>query len=255
MQQAAASFFQQLPPEQWFWLMLCALLIGLAKAGVKGMGMFAVPVMAAVFGGKTSVGLVLPLLSMADVFAVSYYNRHAEWKYVWRLLPAAILGVGIGIWVGFVVDDEAFKGLIAIIIISSLVLMVVQEYVALPDKLVGSWGVASLFGVLGGFSTMIGNAAGAIMAVYLLATRIPKNSFIGTTAWFFMIINLFKFPFHIFVWGTISWKSFLLDLAALPAITVGVFAGIQIVKFIPEKTFRYFVIVMTFVISLRLLLT
>ena len=234
--------------------MLCALLIGLAKAGVKGMGMFAVPIMAAVFGGKTSAGLVLPLLSMADVFAVSYYNRHAEWKYVWRLLPAAVLGVGIGIWVGYVVDDEAFKGLIAIIIISSLVLMVVQEYVALPDKLVGSWGVASLFGVLGGFSTMIGNAAGAIMAVYLLATRIPKNSFIGTTAWFFMIINLFKFPFHIFIWGTITWKSFLLDLTALPAIALGVFAGIQIVKFIPEKAFRYFVIVMTFVISLRLLL-
>ena len=254
MQQSGTSFWEQLTPEQWFWLMLCALLIGLAKAGVKGMGMFAVPIMAAVFGGKTSAGLVLPLLSMADVFAVSYYNRHAEWKYVWRLLPAAVLGVGIGIWVGYVVDDEAFKGLIAIIIISSLVLMVVQEYAALPDKLVGSWGVASLFGVLGGFSTMIGNAAGAIMAVYLLATRIPKNSFIGTTAWFFMIINLFKFPFHIFIWGTITWKSFLLDLTALPAIALGVFAGIQIVKFIPEKAFRYFVIVMTFVISLRLLL-
>lgn len=219
------------------------------------MGMFAVPIMAAVFGGKASAGLVLPLLSMADVFAVSYYNRHAEWKYIRRLLPAAILGVGIGIWVGYAIDDEAFTGLIAIIIISSLALMVVQEYYALSDKLVGSWGVASIFGVLGGFSTMIGNAAGAIMAVYLLATRIPKNSFIGTAAWFFMIINLFKFPFHIFIWGTITRESFLTDLVALPAIVLGVFLGIQIVKFIPEKAFRYFVIVMTFIISLKLLLS
>lgn len=233
--------------------MFCAFLIGMAKAGVKGTGMFAIPIMAAVFGGKASAGLVLPLLSMADVFAVSYYNRHAEWKYIWRLLPAAVLGVGIGIWVGHVVDDEAFTGLIAVIIIGSLVLMVAQEFSALPGKLVGSWGVASVFGVLGGFSTMIGNAAGAIMAVYLLATRIPKNSFIGTTAWFFMIINLFKFPFHIFIWGTITRKSFLLDLAALPAILLGVFLGILIVKIIPEKAFRYFVIVMTFIISLRLL--
>lgn len=216
--------------------------------------MFAVPIMAAVFGGKTSVGLLLPLLSMADVFAVSYYNRHAEWKYIWRLLPAAVVGVGIGIWVGYIVDDDAFDGLIAIIIISSLVLMIVQEYTTLSDKLISSWAVASIFGVLGGFSTMIGNAAGTIMAVYLLATRIPKNNFIGTTAWFFLIINLFKFPFHIFIWGTITAKSFLFDLAALPAIVLGVFLGIRIVRFIPEKAFRYFVIVMTFIISLRLLL-
>ncbi|MCB0547807.1 MAG: sulfite exporter TauE/SafE family protein [Phaeodactylibacter sp.] len=254
MQQAIASYFQQLSPEQWFWLFFCALLIGLAKAGVKGTGMFAVPIMAAVFGGKTSVGLLLPLLSMADVFAVSYYNRHAEWKYIWRLLPAAVVGVGIGIWVGYIVDDDAFDGLIAIIIISSLVLMIVQEYTTLSDKLISSWAVASIFGVLGGFSTMIGNAAGTIMAVYLLATRIPKNNFIGTTAWFFLIINLFKFPFHIFIWGTITAKSFLFDLAALPAIVLGVFLGIRIVRFIPEKAFRYFVIVMTFIISLRLLL-
>lgn len=254
MLQKSISFLGHLPPEQWFWLMFCALLIGLAKAGVKGTGMFAVPIMAAVFGGKASVGLVLPLLSMADVFAVSYYNRHAEWKYIWRLLPAAVLGVGIGIWVGYKVEDEFFTGMIAVIIISSLVLMVIQEFSALSDKLVGSWGVASVFGVLGGFSTMIGNAAGTIMAVYLLATRIPKNSFIGTTAWFFLIINLFKFPFHIFIWETITTESFLIDLAALPAIITGVFLGIQIVKYIPEKAFRYFVIIMTFIISLRLLL-
>lgn len=244
-----------MPPEHWLWLMLCALLIGMAKAGVKGMGMIAVPIMAAVFGGKVSAGLVLPMLSMADIFAVSYYNRHAEWRYIWRLLPAAVLGAGVGIWVGYVVNDEVFKGLIAVIILSSLVLMLLQERTALPSKLVSSWGFASLFGILGGFSTMIGNAAGPLMAVYLLSTRIPKNSFIGTAAWFFLIINLFKFPFHILIWGTITWKSFLIDLAALPAIVLGVFVGIRIVKAISEKAFRHFVIVMTFLISLRLLLT
>ncbi|MCO6479236.1 MAG: sulfite exporter TauE/SafE family protein [Phaeodactylibacter sp.] len=254
MQQAAASFFQQLPPEQWFWLMFCAFLIGMAKAGVKGLGMFVVPIMAAVFGGKPSVGLVLPLLSMADVFAVSYYNRHAEWKYIWRLLPAAAAGLGIGIAVGYYMDDASFESLIAIIVIGSLVLMILQERYALSGKLVSSWGFSSIFGVLGGFTTMVGNAAGPIMAVYLLATRIPKNSFIGTTAWFFLIVNLLKYPFHIFLWGTITLESFLMDLATLPAIILGVFLGIQVVKFIPEKAFRYFVIVMTFIISLQLLL-
>lgn len=243
----------EMSSEHWYWLMLCAMLIGMAKAGVKGMGMFAVPIMAAVFGGKVSTGLVLPMLSMADFFAVSYYNRHAEWKYIWRLLPAAIVGVAVGIWVGVVVGDKAFKGLIAVIIIASLVLLLVQERATISSRLVSSWGFTSLFGVLGGFSTMIGNAAGPIMAVYLLATRIPKNNFIGTSAWFFLIINLFKFPFHVFVWGTITWDSFLLDLATLPAIILGITVGIQIVKVIPEKAFRYFVIGMTLIISLRLL--
>lgn len=116
-----------------------------------------------------------------------------------------------------------------------------------------SW-VGALFGAVGGFTTMIGNAAGPVMAVYLLSTRIPKNSFIGTTAWFFLVINLFKFPFHIWVWETITWQSFLLNLTGLPAIALGIFIGIRVVKLIPEQAFRYFVIVMTAIVSLRLLL-
>ncbi len=253
MQEGITSFFQQLPPEKWFWLMASAFLIGMAKAGVKGLGMFVVPIMAAVFGGKPSVGLVLPLLSMADVFAVSYYNRHAEWKYIWRLLPAAAAGLAIGIAVGYYMDNTAFENLIAIIVIGSLILMIIQERYALPEQVVSGWGFSSAFGVLGGFTTMVGNAAGPIMAVYLLATRIPKNNFIGTTAWFFLIVNLLKYPFHIYVWGTITKESLLMNLATLPAIILGVFIGIQVVKLIPENAFRYFVIVMTFIISLRLL--
>ncbi len=239
---------------QWAWLLASAFLIGMAKAGVKGLGMFVVPAMAAAFGGKVSVGLVLPLLSMADVFAVSYYNRDAEWKYIWRLLPTAAIGVLIGIWVGNEVADAAFTDMIAVIIIGSLVLLVLQQNTRFSDLMARYWWVGAIFGAVGGFTTMIGNAAGPVMAVYLLATRIPKNSFIGTTAWFFLIINLFKIPFHIWVWETINLQSFLLDLCGLPAIALGIFVGIRVVRLIPEQAFRYFVIGMTFLISLRLLL-
>lgn len=233
--------------------MTCAMLIGMAKAGVKGMGMLIVPIMAAIFGGKPSAGLVLPMLSFADLFAVSYYNRHAQWKYLRRLLPAAILGVFIGVGVGYYINDETFKGLIAVIVIASLVLMLIQERGGLPGGWTDSWIFGSAFGLLGGFSTMIGNAAGPIMAVFLLAMQLPKNSFIGTGAWFFLIINLVKFPFHIFVWKTISWSSFQLDLLAIPAIALGVFIGIRLVNLIPEREFRYFVVIMTFLASLRLI--
>lgn len=106
--------FDAITTEQWAWLLASAFLIGMAKAGVKGLGMFVVPAMAAAFGGKVSVGLVLPLLSMADFFAVSYYRRDAEWKYIWRLLPAAMAGVLLAIWVGEVVNDAFLTDMIAL---------------------------------------------------------------------------------------------------------------------------------------------
>ncbi|MEQ8705844.1 MAG: sulfite exporter TauE/SafE family protein [Phaeodactylibacter sp.] len=248
------EIWQQFNSDQWMVLFTAALLIGMAKAGIKGLGMFIVPMMAAAFGGKVSVGLVLPMLSMADVFAVSYYNRHAEWHYIKRLLPTAVVGVLVAIGVGYYVNDAVFTDMIAVIIISSLILLILQEQTRFSAFMSGNKYVAAVFGGLGGFTTMIGNAAGPVMAVYLLSTRIPKNNFIGTTAWFFMIINLFKFPFHILVWETITWHSFRANLLALPVIVLGVFAGILIVKRIPEQAFRYFVIVMTFMISLKLLL-
>ena len=105
------EIWQQFDSNQWMAIFGAALLIGMAKAGVKGLGMFIVPMMAATFGGKVSVGLVLPMLSMADIFAVSYYNRHAEWKYIRRLLPMAIAGVLVAIVVGYYVDDEVFTNM------------------------------------------------------------------------------------------------------------------------------------------------
>ena len=243
----------ELTRSEWFWLLFCAFLVGVGKAGVKGMGLIVVPLLATIFGGKASSGLLLPMLVVADVFAVLYYNRHAQWSYLVKLLPAAVAGVLLGVWVGQVISDEVFKILIAVFILFTLVLMVLQERSGLPPELAGSWGFGMAFGLLGGFMTMIGNAAGPIMAVYLLSTRLPKNSFIGTGAWFFMLINWFKLPFHLFIWDTIDAGSLSLNAVAVPLIALGIFVGIHIVKRIPEKGFRIFILVMTTVVSVRLL--
>lgn len=250
------EIFAQLPDlssGQWVLVMACATLIGMSKAGIKGMGMLTIPIMAAVFGGKPSAGLILPILSFADLFAVRYYNRHANWKYVLQLIPAAIIGVILAVWVGQMINDTTFKSLMGWLIIGGLALMIILEGRHLPASITDSWWFGSLFGILGGFSSMIGNAAGPVMAVYLLSTRIPKQSFIGTGAWFFLIVNLVKWPFHVFVWETITWPSFLLNIMTIPAIVLGVVIGISIIKLIPEKTFRYFIIVMTFIIAIRLI--
>ena len=235
----------ELTPLQWFFMALCGMLIGMSKVGVPGVSMIAVPILAFIFGGKQSTGVLLPILMMADLFGVAYYRRHAQWKYLLKILPWAFIGVGIALWVGEIVNDEQFKNIIAILVFLCIGLMLWKDRKKDKEFIPDSWWFAASMGVLGGFATMIGNVAGPVFAIYLLAMHLPKNSFIGTSAWFFLILNFFKFPLHLFVWKTISWPSLTLDLMTLPAIALGAFLGIWLVKIIPEKTYRAFVIIVT----------
>lgn len=230
------------------------MLIGMSKVGVPGVSLVVVPILAFIFGGKQSTGVLLPILMMADLFGVGYYRRHAEWKYLFKILPWAFIGVGIALWVGEIVNDEQFKDIIAIVVFICIGLMLWKDRQKNGNLFPDSWWFAALMGVLGGFATMIGNVAGPIFAIYLLAMHLPKNNFIGTKAWFFLIINFSKFPLHLFVWKTISWPSLKLNLLTLPAIALGAFLGIQLVKFIPEKTYRAFVIIVTAVSAFLLLI-
>lgn len=237
---------------QWLLLIICALFVGMGKTGIAGLGLLIVPLLATAFGGKYSAGLLLPMLAMADIFAVFYYNRHAKWKYVLKLIPFAFVGIIIGLYVGELVNDEQFKIIMACIILISLGIMIWREKYANKNNIPDNWWFSGIVGLAGGFSTMIGNAAGPIMAVYLLSMRLPKNSYIGTGAWFFLIVNYFKIPFHVMVWETIDMQSFSINVAMFPFIVIGAFLGVRIVKKIPERIYRIFVIVMTAAAALRL---
>lgn len=234
-------------------LFLVAFFIGMAKTGVHGISMFAVPILAMMFGGKNSAGLMLPMLIMADLFAVKYYHRHANWGYLGKLFPSAAIGVVVGTWLGNVIDDQVFRMAMSIIIFASLAIMLWMEKgnkEAIPDYL---W-FALLMGLLGGITTMIGNLAGSVMALYLLSMRLPKNEYIGTAAWFFLAINLFKMPFHVFSWQSIDMNSFLLNLICLPFIAAGAWSGIWLVKRIKDQHYRWLVIGMTGIASILMLL-
>jgi hypothetical protein len=84
--------------------------------------------------------------------------------------------------------------------------------------------------------------------------HLPKNSFIGISAWFFMIINFTKFPLQLFVWNNIKAETLMIDLMTLPAIALGAFLGFKVVKIIPEHAYRGFVIVITVITAFLLLL-
>ena len=229
----------------WGLIVLCSLLIGMSKTGVPGVSMVVIPILAIMFGGKQSTGILLPMLIMADVFGVSYYHRHANWLHIVRALPWAIAGVLIALVVGNWVNDQQFKSLIAMIIFGSVALMIWRDRKKEKASVPNNWWFAAIMGISGGFATMIGNAAGPIFAIYLLALRLPKNEYIGTAAWFFFIINAFKFPLHVFSWHTISGTSLLLDLITLPTIALGAFTGIWIIKKLTADLYRWMVIVVT----------
>jgi uncharacterized membrane protein YfcA len=239
---------------EWIIIMFCGMIIGMSKVGVPGVSMIVVPALAFIFGAKPSTGVLLPILMLADIFGVAYYRRHASWNHLIKVIPWAVVGLLIALWVGEIVNDKQFKNLIAILVFLSIGLMLWQDKRKgtqfFPDK----WWFAASMGILGGFATMIGNVAGPVFAIYLLAMHLPKNSFIGTGAWFFMIINFTKFPLQLFVWNNIHANTLIIDLITLPAIALGAFLGFKVVKIIPEHIYRGFVIVITAVSAFLLLL-
>lgn len=230
--------------QLWALVMLGAFIIGLAKAGLKGVEMLNVTIMALVFGGKASTGVVLPMLCVADILAVMYYNRHAQWSHFWRLLPWIILGVLVGVYVGNVLEEAIFKKIMAAIILLIVVVMAWLEY-RQAAKIPNSRWFASFMGIATGFTTMLGNLAGPLSTIYFLALRLSKNDLIGTAAWLFLVINLFKLPFQVFVWHNVTFDTLQLNLLLLPSLFVGFFVGIKVVSIMQDNNYRRVILGLT----------
>lgn len=230
---------------QWLILSLTALCIGMSKTGIQGLMLLTVPYMAMSFGAKESTGVILPMLCMADIMAVIYYKRIADWKTVLRLLPTAILGFFIAIFVDNLIPAKEFRHLMGWTLVIALAVMIWSEIFGKENRWMKRWWYSAIFGLLGGFTTMIGNAAGPVLSVYLLSMRKDKMEYIGINAWFFLVVNLLKVPLQIFVWDNISWSTFSLNLTMLPIIGIGAWIGIRIVKVFPEKAFHRFIQIVT----------
>lgn len=230
---------------QWTVLSITALCIGMSKTGVQGMMLLIVPYMAIAFGAKESTGVILPMLCMADIIAVAYYRRIADWKVVARLLPTAILGFFVAILVDKLIPADRFRILMGWTLVLALFVMLWSEFFGKENKWMHKWWYSAIFGLLGGFTTMIGNAAGPVMSVYLLSMRKEKMEYIGINAWFFLVVNLLKVPLQAFVWDNITWNSLTINLMTLPVIGIGAVIGIRIVKLFPEKAFRRFIQIVT----------
>jgi uncharacterized membrane protein YfcA len=237
----------------WQWVLagVAALVVGISKSGIGGLGVLAVVIFALIMPAKQATGAVLPLLCFGDLVASATYGRHANWSHVWRLMPWTAAGVVLG-WLAFDhLDDRQARALIGGIVLLLVVMQIIRRKLGGHEAEHGTW-FAPTIGVLAGFTTLVANAAGPLMVVYLLAMRLPKLDWVGTSAVFFLLLNLFKVPFMIDL-GLIHGASFAFNLWLAPIVLAGAWFGRKLVLKIDQRAFENLALALSLIASLNLL--
>ncbi len=247
-------FWISMIESTFFYGALAALILGVSKSGFKGFGFIIVSLMALAYGSKPSTGVLLPLLVLADIFAVIAYRKDVQWKTLGKLMPPMMVGVVAGAYWGDAIPVEQFKFVMsAIILVGGLMMILV---VRMPkESIPDNWFFATLMGFGAGVTTMIGNLAGAFANLYFLALRFPKEAFIGTAAYMFFFINIFKLPFHIWSWKTIDASTLVINLQLAPFVILGFMIGYRLIGKISNAFFQNYIIGMTILSAVLILVS
>jgi uncharacterized membrane protein YfcA len=244
-----------LEPWQWALGALAAFLVGISKTGIPGLGIMTVALFALIFPARESVGLTLVILICGDLVAVATYRRDADWPQLIKLFPWAMAGVVLGYFALGRIDDIQMRHLIGVILLGLVIFQYIRSRRSAPSDSetppVKPW-LAPLAGVTAGFTTMVANAAGPIMVLYLLAMRLPKIAFVGTAAWYFFCLNLFKVPFSASL-GLINPASLGTSLWLGPFAMLGALIGRPIVQRLNQRVFELIALALTFVAALAML--
>ena len=242
-----------LSPYDWAFLAFASICFGMAKTALAGLGTLGVAIFATVMPARESVGVALVVLIVADVIAVTIYRRHADWPQLLRLFPWTFAGFFAGAYALGRVDDVTARRLIGGIVFALVVIRFAREYLGSREEAPHARWVAPAAGILTGFVTMVANAAGPIMALYLLAMRLPKLTFVGTTAWFFLAINLAKVPFLSSL-GLIDVDSLKHSVRLWPFAIGGALLGRWMITRINQRLFENLSLILAGLAGLRLLL-
>ncbi|WP_350245465.1 sulfite exporter TauE/SafE family protein [Deinococcus sonorensis] len=238
-----------MPAEAWTLGLgaVAAAMVGFSKTGVPGTGILVIPLMAALFGGRLSVGATLPLLILGDVLAVALYRQHAQWARLRTLAPWLLLGLLLGSGLLKLLGDLRLKAdplspMIGVLVLVMLALNLLRG--RLGQRLVPHSREGTVVtGALAGFTTMVSNAAGPIMSIFLNSSGLPKDQLMGTTAWTFLLLNLAKVPFLALLTAdnpqeplyTLATLRF--DLLMVPLVLAGAWAGRALQRRLPEQAF------------------
>jgi uncharacterized membrane protein YfcA len=239
----------------WILVGLASVLLGFSKTAVGGVAMVSVAIFAAVLPARASTGLVLLLFLVGDVFALRAYTRFTEWAVLRRLAPAVAVGIAVGALFLLVAADLAVRRTIGVILLVLVTVATVQKLRRRgegEDPGPASSALMVSTGAVSGFTSMVANAGGAIMSLYLLRLRLPVMVFLGTTAWFFFVINVVKVPISLGL-GLLDWSTARATLLLSPAVVVGALAGRAVARRMSLATFEWVILTVTFAAALNLL--
>jgi uncharacterized membrane protein YfcA len=245
--------------ELWQYLLIAigAFAVGMGKGGLPGVGNVTVVLMALALPAKVSVGVLLPILISADIVAVIVYRRHANWSYIVKLAPWTIVGVLAGYLVFSYINDGAVRILIGSVLLSMTAIHFLRKWLRDSSKGEDLLPHHPVFigatGITGGFATMIANAAGPVAALYFIASGLPKYAYIGTSAWFFFLVNAFKVPFMMDL-GIIHIESLRLSASFMLYSVLGALIAPRIVKHINQKLFEVLIWVFVVIGGLKLIM-
>ncbi|MBR2344971.1 MAG: sulfite exporter TauE/SafE family protein [Lentisphaeria bacterium] len=248
------EFIYTLDMLQLTTLIIAAILIGINKTAIPGLGVLPVVMLMLVFDSRESTGIQLGMLALADLIAVSYYRETADWKFLLRLFPWAFAGLALGSVILHMIpaDGPMMRRVIGGIVLALMVLSEVRKRLN-PEKIPSGTGWSAFYGILMGSTTQLANAAGPISSLYLLAMKLPKDKYMGCCAWYFMILNWIKLP--IFAWeGRVTLNSVKLDLCMIPFLLLGGFLGIVLLKKMPQKIFEAVIMILVVIAAVRLLM-
>jgi len=271
-----AALLPDLSTTSWLLVVLGALIVGFSKTALPGAGTLAAGAFALAMPAKESTAALLLLLILGDMTALWVYRREPDWRTLVRLLPSAMVGVIIGVFFFAAVDDTTVRVTIGVILLALVTLTLVRRAQAArrtaaqaepsdgplatrAEQASGSRkGAAATaqgigYGLLGGFTTMVANAAGPVMSLYLLMMRMPVLTFLGTSAWFFAVINLFKLPFSAGL-GLFTAETLAMDALLVPVVLLAAFAGAKVARRISQSVFDKLVLGLTVLAAIGLLI-
>lgn len=236
----------------WSIFIIVGLMIGFAKTAVPGLGILIVPILVTIFPPKEAMGVLVPMLLTGDFFSLVWYSHHANWSRLLGLIPGLIAGITVGSFVLWWLNDATLLPLLGWMIVLLLILHLAGKRNSrhfIPSRK----SIILMMGGLAGFATTVGNVAGPIMSIYLLAMGFSKEKFIGTGAWYYLIINGIKIPLYIGL-GMITWHSFRFNILIVPAIALGALLGKWMLPHIPQKLFDAAVVGLTALGALRMII-
>lgn len=221
-----------LPLWGWVVLALAGLIVGFSKTAIGGMSLAAVVAAAAVLPARDSTGVVLVMMLVGDTVATWTYRHDVDWRLIGRLVVPVLIGIGVGAGFLAFADNNLLKRTIGAILLILLIVGIWSHKIAAHRP-----GVAGAYGTLAGFTTMVANAGGPPMNLYLLAAKYEKIRFLGTTAWFFFAVNVTKVPFSVFN-GILRPDTALTAVLLAPFVFVGAFTGRWAIKRIDQQLFE-----------------